>query len=144
VDNYSGVTETSLRKTLNAKPLNLGSLNTDAFRLDVLAVAAKTGKSPMSIVAPLVMEDEDDVRRLTMVLNAFDETEMHMDLAKHLPAGTPRKLVVGILVRRFEEAKDLGGLEQLHGILPPGRDRQEVAAALATMKSSKADRPPAR
>ena len=136
----SHANETSLRKLLDSKPLSLKAVDVNAFRSDVLEVAARNGKSPMSIVAPMIMEDEHDDRRLVLVLDAFSETDMHMDLAKHLPAGTPRRLVVGILVRRFEEAKDLKGLELLHDILPSGRDRQEVAAALATIKSSKADR----
>lgn len=134
VDESSQATEVTLRKRLATKPVSLRAVDVDAFRAELLEVAKAKGKSPMSVVAPLMMEDEHDVRRLTLVLDAFNETEMQMDLVTRLPAiGTSRRIVVQLLIQKFESAKDTQGLGQLYSSLSPGADRSDVGAVRAEM-----------
>ena len=133
-EKHTGATEESLQRELNKKPWLRRPVDTDSFRSDVLEVAAMKDEPPMKIVASLIMCDQHEIRRLVFLLDAFKETEMQMDLVQRLPAiGTPRGIVVQLLVRRFESAKDIKGLVQLYDSLSPGADRSGVGAVRAQM-----------
>lgn len=133
-EKHSGASEESLQRELNARPWERRPVDIDSFRADVLEVASTMNEPPMKIVASLIMCDQHEIKRLVFLLEAFKETEMQMDLVPRLPAiGTPRRLIVQGLVRRFESAKDIKGLVQLYDSLSPGADRSGVGAARAQM-----------
>lgn len=132
--NQSNATDESLEKKLHDKSWRRKPAAVKDIRSDVLEVASTKGEPPMKIVASLIMSDQHDVERLVFLLEAFKETEMQMDLVTRLPAiGTPRRIVVQCLVRRFESAKDTKGLLRLYESLSPGADRNDVGTARARM-----------
>ena len=134
LDKQPSVTYESLKLKLDDSPLKRSPVEIEAIRSDVLEVAATKAERPMKIVASLVMSDQHDVERLIFLLEAFNETEMQMDLVTRLPAiGTPRRIVVQFLIRRFESTNDAMGLVQLYNSLSPGADRSDVGAARVRM-----------
>jgi hypothetical protein len=134
VGGSSATLEASLRKTLDSR--GLGSNQVQTFRYELIELAKVQGVDPMSIAAPMILDDQSldgQVKRMLWVLTAFQDPVMQAGLAKQLPAGKIRTLVVSSSIGQFEKQQDTAGMKSAYDSLPVGSDRTTFSGSLSKL-----------